>query len=63
MPQMVLTASFAKLGRIEEAKTAAARLLELQPGFRYSLQFAGGNFESELAASMGEALHAAGLPE
>jgi len=63
MPQMVLTASFAKLGRIEEAKTAAARLLELEPGFRYSLQFAGGNFKSELAASMGEALHAAGLPE
>ena len=63
MPQMVLAASLAKLGRIKEAKTAAARLLELQPGFRCSRQFAGANFESELAASMGEALRAAGLPE
>jgi TolB-like protein len=63
MPHMVLAASFAKLGRIDEAKSAAARLLELQPGFRYSLQFAGGNFETKLAASMGEALCAAGLPE
>jgi TolB-like protein len=63
MPYMVLAASLAKLGRLQEAKTAAARLLELQPGFRCSRQFAGANFESELAASMGEALHAAGLPE
>lgn len=63
MPYMALAASLVKLGRLQEAKTAAARLLELQPGFRCSRQFAGANFESELAASMGEALRAAGLPE
>jgi adenylate cyclase len=63
MSYMVLAASLAKLGQIEEAKAAAARVLELQPVFRYSRQFAGANFDPELAASMGEALRASGLPE
>jgi Flp pilus assembly protein TadD len=60
---MVLAASLAKLGQIDEAKAAAARVLQLQPVFRYSRQFAGANFDPELAASMGEALRASGLPE
>jgi Flp pilus assembly protein TadD len=60
---MLLAASLAKLGRIEEAKSAAARVLELQPAFRYSRQFAGVNCARPLAASLGEALHAIGLPE
>ncbi|HXS39868.1 MAG TPA: winged helix-turn-helix domain-containing protein [Stellaceae bacterium] len=60
---MLLAASLAKLGRIEEAKSAAARVLELQPAFRYSRQFAGVNCARPLAASLGEALYAIGLPE
>jgi len=63
MGHMVLAASLAKLGQIEEAKAAAARVLQLQPVFRYSRQFTGANFDPELAASMGEALRASGLPE
>jgi len=35
-----LAAALAKLGRMEEAAAAAARVLELQPAFRYSRQFA-----------------------
>ena len=52
-----------KLGRTGEAKAAAARVLELQPAFRYSRQFAGVNCAPALAASLGEALHSIGLPE
>ena len=63
MAHMVLAASLAKLGKIDEAKAAAARVLELQPVFRYSQQFAGANFDPKLAVSMGEALRASGLPE
>lgn len=59
----VLAASLAKVGRLEEAKSAAARALELQPGFRCSQQFAAFNSAPALAASLGEALRAAGLPE
>ncbi|HEX5508141.1 MAG TPA: tetratricopeptide repeat protein, partial [Pseudolabrys sp.] len=58
-----LTAALVELGRIEEARTAAAKVLELQPNFRFSRQFAGVNCEPALAASLGEALRTAGLPE
>ena len=60
---MLLAAALVKTGRIEEAKAAAARVLELQSGFRYSRQFAGVDCTPALAASLGEALKAAGLPE
>jgi adenylate cyclase len=60
---MVLAAALAKLGRLEEARAAATRVLELQPVFRYSRQLASVNCEPTLAASLGEALRAAGLPE
>jgi TolB-like protein len=60
---MLLAASLAKLGRIEEAKAAAARVLELQPAFRYSRQFAGVDCAPALAASLSEALRFTGLPE
>jgi len=60
---MLLVAPLAKLGRLKEAEVAAARVLELQPGFRYSRQFSGVDCAPALAASLGEALHAAGLPE
>ncbi len=58
-----LAAALAKLGRLDEAKTAAARVLELHPTFRYSRQFAGVNCAPEVAAALGAALSAAGLPE
>ena len=58
-----LAAALAKLGRFKEAKAAAARVLELHPAFRYSRQFEGVNCEAALAASLGEALRIAGLPE
>jgi tetratricopeptide (TPR) repeat protein len=60
---VMLAAALARLGRLEEAKAAAARVLELQPAFRYSRQFGGVACAPALAASMGEALRAAGLPE
>jgi TolB-like protein len=60
---MLLAASLAKLGRLEEAKAAAERVLELQPAFRYSRQFAGVDCAPSLAASLGDALRAIGLPE
>jgi len=58
-----LAAALAKLGRVDEARAAAARVLELHPTFRYSRQFAGVNCAPELAQALGEALRAAGLPE
>jgi TolB-like protein len=60
---MLLAAPLAKLGRLEEAKAAAARVLELQPAFRYSRQFSGVDCAPALAASLSEALRATGLPE
>jgi adenylate cyclase len=60
---MLLAASLAKLGRLEEAKAAAARVLELQPAFQYSRQFSGVDCAPALAASLSEALRATGLPE
>ena len=58
-----LAAALVRLGRLDEARAAAARVLELQPKFRYSRQFLGVNCSAELAASLGDALGAAGLPE
>ncbi|TPI29267.1 tetratricopeptide repeat protein [Mesorhizobium sp. B3-2-1] len=58
-----LAAALANLGRLDEAKVAAARVLELQPGFRYSRQFAGVNCAPALAEALGSALRRAGLPE
>jgi TolB-like protein/tetratricopeptide (TPR) repeat protein len=59
---MLLAASLVKLGRLPEAKTAAARVLKLQPAFRYGRQFSGVDCAPALARSLGEALDAAGLP-
>ena len=58
-----LAAALAKLGRLEEARAAAARVLELHPTFRYSRQFTGVNCAPALAELLGDALRAAGLPE
>jgi TolB-like protein/tetratricopeptide (TPR) repeat protein len=58
-----LAAALAKLGRLEEARAAAARVLELHPTFRYSRQFKAVNCAPALAQTLGDALRAAGLPE
>jgi adenylate cyclase len=60
---LALAAPLAKLGRLEEAKAAAARVLELQPTFRCSRNFAAAGCVPDLAAALTEALVAAGLPE
>jgi TolB-like protein/Tfp pilus assembly protein PilF len=60
---MLLAAPLAKLGRLKEAKAAAARVLELQPAFRYSRQFSGVDCAPALASSLSEALRPTGLPE
>lgn len=58
-----LAAALAKLGRFEEARAAAARVLELHPTFRFGRQFAGVDCAPALAKCLGDALRAAGLPE
>jgi TolB-like protein len=58
-----LAAALANLGRLDEARAAAARVMELQPAFRYSRQFAGVNCAPALADALGRALQQAGLPE
>jgi tetratricopeptide (TPR) repeat protein len=58
-----LAAALAKLGRLEEARAAAAKVLELHPAFRFSRQFAGVDCAPALADPMSEALRMAGLPE
>ncbi len=60
---MLLAAPLVKLGRLEEAKAAAARALELQPALRYGRHLAGVDCAPALATSLSEALRATGLPE
>lgn len=58
-----LAAALVKVGKIEEAKAAAARVLELHPSFRYRLQFAAVDCAPALAGPMADALREAGLSE
>jgi len=60
---LILAAPLVKLGRIQEAKNAAVRAVELQPALRFSQQFAGVDCDPALAATLREPLLAAGLPE
>jgi adenylate cyclase len=63
VPHMMLAASLGGLGRIAEARTAAARVRELQPTFSTGETCAGFSFPAALAAPFTEACRAAGLPE
>jgi TolB-like protein len=58
-----LAAALVKLGRLDEARAAAARVRELHPTFRYSRQFAAVNCAPALAECLGDALSTTGLPE
>jgi len=60
---LMLAAALAKLGRLEDARAAAARILELQPTFRSSRQLTGVGCPPALSASLSEAYRAAGLPD
>jgi adenylate cyclase len=59
---MMLAAALAKLGRIDEAKAAAERVLQLQPNFSSAGQCAAVGAAPALTAPLIEALRAAGLP-
>jgi hypothetical protein len=52
-PMRSWPAALARLGRLDEARAAAARALELLPAFRYSSQFAGVNYAPALAGVLG----------
>jgi tetratricopeptide (TPR) repeat protein len=60
---VILIGPLVTLRRFDEAKAAAARVIELQPNFRFSQQFAGVDCASALATKLGAALQTAGLPE
>ena len=60
---MVLAAALAKLDQLDEAKAAAARVLEFQPTFHINRQLNGVGCTPALSVSLSEALRAAGLPE
>jgi adenylate cyclase len=56
-----LASTFAHLGRDDEARAAAARLLQLDPGFTISALIARGGYSN--AKLLIEGLQKAGLPE
>jgi TolB-like protein len=60
---VILIGPLVTLGRFDEAKAAAARVMELQPTFRFSRQFTGVDCAPVLASKLGAMLHLAGLPE
>jgi TolB-like protein len=60
---VLLAATLAKVGRLEEAKAAAGRVLDLHPAFRYGRQFSGVDCAPQLATALGEMLGASGLLE
>jgi len=63
MSYMLLAATLVKLGRVDEAKSAAARVLAAQPSYRFGKHFASVDCAPALATSLAEALDVAGLPK
>ena len=58
----MLAATHVKLGRLDAAKSAALRVLELQPGFSTSETCASFDIHPSIAMPLSEALSLAGLP-
>ena len=58
----LLAATHVKLGRLDAAKSAAKRVLELQPGFTIKSTLAVFDVHPSLAEPLGEALRIAGIP-
>jgi len=64
VPCMLHAAALAELGRVDNAKVMAQRLLELQPGITVSSAIRSARYENpENIAALGSALRKAGLPE
>jgi adenylate cyclase len=63
LAHVVIAATQARLGRLTAAKSAAGRVLELQPSFTISGLCAAFDIDQSLATPLSEALRAAGLPE
>src|SRR6516225_7381867 len=62
-PHAILAAALVKLGHVDEAKAAAARVLALQPGFSIAEFWRVNDTAPEIAVPMTEALRVAGLPD
>ena len=60
---LLFAAPTARLGRVDEAREAVKRLLEREPLFRLSRQFAGVDCAPALAAALKDALRDTGVPE
>lgn len=58
----MLAATQAKLGRLDAARSAAARVLELEPGFTVGGVCAAFDIHESIAGPLSEALSAGGLP-
>ena len=63
VPRYLRTAALARLGRLDEAKSMAAVLLELQPGFTIGRLASGTITTPGRMAMLADALREAGLPE
>ena len=62
LAHVALAGTHAKLGRLDAARSAAARVLELQPGFTIKGLCTSFDLHPSLAAPLSEALAEAGLP-
>jgi adenylate cyclase len=60
---MFLAAALAKLGRMDDAKAAAERVIQLQPNFSSTGQCAAIGCVPVLAGPLIEAMRASGLPK
>ncbi len=63
VPQVMLTAALSSLGRRDEAKAAAERVLELEPSFSVARFVRSHTGRADIWTPIGEALRRAGLPE
>jgi tetratricopeptide (TPR) repeat protein len=59
---VLLAATHARLGRLDAAKSSAARVLELEPGYTITGHCASFDIHPSIAAPLSEALRVAGLP-
>jgi len=62
-PYWMRAAALVNLGRLDEAKTMALRLLEVQPGFTIRSITEAPFANREILDALGDALHRVGLPE
>ena len=63
IPWILRTAALAKIGRIDEAKASAQRLLDIEPGFTVNSFLACNVTSAERLAEIGYSLREAGLRE